>query len=687
MTAKPKVALSQDFLRTLARLPSSVHSKVLKWTVQFQTHPTALGINYENIKDALDPNLKSVRIDKDFRGIVFKPEREDLYVLLHVDHHDEAYRWASRRQLKVNPTTGSLQVVLVEEVTERVIAAPEESPEPEKPLFGHVSREDLLYFGVPEESLETVQAMLVGTDLGRYQNALGVAAYEALVLLAEGFSVEDVREDLDLRRAAKVDTTDFSASLETDESRAAFYVVEDEAELKAVLNAPLSQWRIFLHPKQRRLATSDANGPMRVLGGAGTGKSVLAMHRARWLAENRTPPGQKVLFTTFTRNLAADIQGNLESLCSAETLARIEVTNLDRWVKGYLTSKLYEHRIQYDLQGEALAAWNKALAVRDLALGLDESFYAAEWEQVVSANGIGTRDEYRAARRGGRGGVLPRKTRDSVWPVFEEFRAQLTARKLKMVDDAYRDAAALLSRETTPSPYAAIVVDETQDFGPMALRLLRQLVPAGKNDLFFVGDGHQRIYKRHRAAMSKCGIQIVGRSRKLNVNYRTTEEIRRVATALLDGYAIDDLDDGLDSSKGYTSLSHGPEPEIQLFDNLDRALEETVKKVRLWHEGEENALLTQCVIAPTTRIRDDIAARLTRDGLPIYPINANNRDTGDPSRIRLATMHRAKGLEFDHVTVLLDRAMWYPADSDETDRKLLYVSLTRAKREAHLLVY
>jgi superfamily I DNA/RNA helicase len=573
---------------------------------------------------------------------------------------------------------------LVEEITETITHSLSAT---ETPLFQSVAAEELLYFGVTEEALAAVQSVTSVSELAGLQPQIGVAAYEALVLLADGFTVDDVKQDLDLRRASKVNTEDFSASLETDESRSAFYIADNEDELKAVLNSPLAQWRIFLHPKQRRLATSDANGPMRVLGGAGTGKTVLAMHRAKWLAENRTEPGHKVLFTTFTRNLAADIAGNLESLCSSTTLAKIEVTNLDRWVKGYLSSKRYEHRIQYDISGEAEAAWNKAMAVRDSSLGLDEEFYKAEWEQVIGANGISTLDDYRTARRTGRKGILQRKTRDAIWPVFEEFRAQLTARKLKMVDDAYRDAAALLTSEPLTASYSAIVVDETQDFGPMALRLLRALIPSQKNDLFFVGDGHQRIYKRHRAAMSKCGIQIVGRSRKLNLNYRTTDEIRRVATALLDGYPIDDLDEGTDSSKGYTSLSHGPEPDLLQTDNPDRAVELAVQGVKAWRDNPENALLTQCVIVPKTNTRDDIAAALAREEIPTLVIDANNRDKGDPGPIRLATMHRAKGLEFDSVTVLATKTMLDSQEAEETDRKMLYVALTRAKREARLITF
>jgi hypothetical protein len=698
MTIRPKVALSQDFLLTISKLPPSIHTKVLKWTVQFQTHPTSAGINYEKINRAVDPHLRSVRIDQDYRGIVFQSAEDNVYILLHVDRHDEAYQWAARRQMKVHPVTGALQILVLEEVASPV--APSAStgaenggtadatppPHAVRP-FSAVAREDLLYFGVPAEAVQQVQGVAAVSELEALRAAIGVAAYEALSLLADGFSVADVREDLESRQVIPVDTSDIAASLDTDESRASFYIVENEEELTAVLNSPLSQWRVFLHPKQRRLATSDVTGAMRVLGGAGTGKTVLAMHRAKWLAENRTGPGQRVLFTTFTRNLAGDIEANLGTLCSRETMKKIEVVNLDRWVRGFLSGKLYEHRIQYDLGGEARAAWDKAMALRDTSLPLAPGFYEAEWEQVIAANGISTLDEYRAARRVGRGGALARNTRDAIWPVFEDFRRQLTARKLKMVDDAYRDAAALLAQEAASLSYSAIVVDETQDFGPMALRLLRQMVPAGQNDMFFVGDGHQRIYKRHRAAMSKCGINIVGRSRKLYLNYRTTDEIRRVATALLDGYPVDDLDDGQDTNKGYTSLSHGPLPDIRRTVNLDRGIETAIDGALTWRSESQVRILSQCLIVPNGKIRSDIANALSRKDAPIILIDADHRDKGDTDAIRLATMHRAKGLEFDRVTVLVSKSVLDGPNAEETDRKLLYVALTRAKREARIVAY
>ncbi len=181
------------------------------------------------------------------------------------------------------------------------------------------------------------------------------------------------------------------------------------------------------------------------------------------------------------------------------------------------------------------------------------------------------------ARRGGRGVLLSRAKRDAIWPVFEEYRAQLASRRLKEVDDAYRDAAQLIEKDKH-HPYSAIVVDATQDFGPQALRLLRTLIEPGKNDLFFVGDGHQRIYHRHKAAMSRSGIDIRGRARKLYINYRTTDEIRRQAVALLEDVAVDDLDDGTDDNARYKSLSHGPAPMLESCASRE-ALVERVKAI------------------------------------------------------------------------------------------------------------
>ncbi|OYT93520.1 MAG: hypothetical protein CFE43_01960 [Burkholderiales bacterium PBB3] len=705
MSLKPKVALSQDFLFQLAKLPSNVHSKVLKWAVIFQTDPKSPGINYEKIHAARDPNLKSVRIDQDWRGIVFKPESGDVYVLLYVDHHDAAYKWAERRKLAINPVTGAMQVVVVEQVlaVEQVtVQVPVFNVEADLPLLGgqpltpkasvyaNMADRDLMSLGVPQEWIERIRVVQSEEELDGLQDSLPVEAYEGLFLIAAGDTVEQVLNARETRVDRQVNTNDFAAALTTPESQSRFVVVDDDEAMLAIMNAPLAQWRIFLHPTQHKLAGGDRSGPVRVLGGAGTGKTVLAMHRAKWLAENRTPEGKKVLFTTFTKNLATDIEDNLKTLCSPKTMAKIEVRNLDAWVHGYMRSHKLEHKIVYDRSKDgALQAWQAAMASKDVSIDVPPNFYEQELEQVVLAQGVTTRDEYRAVRRTGRGVILSRAKRDAIWPVFEEYRGQLTSRKLKEVDDAYREISSLLEQEDTSGqqlPYSGIVIDETQDLGPQALKLLRAMIPRDSNDLFFVGDGHQRIYTRNRAAMSKCGIDIRGRSRKLYLNYRTTDEIRRAAVAVLEGCEIDDLDEGHDETRRYKSLSHGPAPLIVDASGMEEAVAIAIANVKKWRDEDPGERINStCVIASSQVVRDSLARQFSGAGYSTSVIDASQNLSADTNAIHFATMHRAKGLEFDRVIVVTPADYLGLPQETESQRKLIYVALTRAKRDSVLI--
>lgn len=691
MNATPRVALSQDFLLKLARLPAAVHGRVFKWALKFQQDPTANGINYETIKGARDSNLRSVRIDQDWRGIVFKPERGDLYILLHVDQHDAAYRWAEGRKLAVNPATGALQIMMLEEVVEpastahppaRAAATVAPATATATPLFARIDDSSLMQLGVPPELIPRVRNINDEAALDALQPALPVEAYEGLFLLAAGDGVSQILAQRETRVDRAIDTSDFTAALETPESQSRFVVVTSDAEMTAILNAPLSQWRVFLHPVQRKLAQGDRSGPVRILGGAGTGKTVVAMHRVRWLAKNRAAADNKVLFTTFTRNLALDVEQNLKSLFLEDpALSLVEVTNLDRWVHAYLRRRNYDHRIIYQRDE---GAWGRAMQLADSSLGLDDQFYADEWEQVITGQGVMTRDDYRRVSRVGRKSVLTRDKRDRAWPVFEEYRDQLRTRRLKYVEDAYCDAAALLKEDPAAPRYCGIVIDETQDFGAPALRLLRAMIKPATNDLFFVGDGHQRIYPKHRAVLGQCGIDIRGRARKLYLNYRTTDEIRKVAVALLEGREIDDLDGGSDENRRYKSLSHGPSPELQSARNNEEAVEIAVTTVTRWlAEADNTATPSICVMARTAAIRDQVARRLSSKGTKVTAIDADSADSSSTDSVRVSTMHRAKGLEFDRVVVLAPGLKG--ADEESDLPQLVYVSMTRAKAMAVLV--
>ncbi len=698
MSFKPKVALAQDFLMNLATLSQGVQGKVLKWALRFQSDPTSSSINYEPIIAARDKNLKSVRIDQDWRGIVFKPPAGDVYVLMYVDHHDAAYKWAEGRRIAVNPTTGALQVFAVESLVEPALTqvrkeavqfADEKSSSTEavvetKPtlIFSSLSDMELLSIGIPEELLVQVRSIQSEIELDALQAYLPVEAYEGLFLIAAGDSVTEVLVSRETRVDQHVDIEDYAAAIETAESQSRFVVVADEETMAAMLNSPLAQWRVFLHPTQRKLAQGDRSGPMRVLGGAGTGKTVLAMHRAKWLAEQLALTEEKVFFTTFTRNLAADIEENLKTLCTPSIMQKIEIKNLDAWVHGFLRRHKYEHKIIYNRrQDEAGEAWKCALTLQDTSLTFPLGFYEEELERIILAQGVTSRDEYRLAKRTGRGTVLTRGKRDAIWPVFEEYRAQLASRKLKEVDDAYRDAAALLNDK--PKPFSSIIVDETQDFGPQALRLLRAMVLNKPNDLFFAGDGHQRIYTRNRASMSACGIDIRGRARKLYLNYRTTEEIRLLAVAMLEGCEVDDLDEGSDEVKRYKSLSHGSAPKVLDFQHLENALSSLTPLLQAsLAEGR-----SVCVIVPSKYDVNAVHASLKDGKISTTILGPDARDQPDSKSVRIATMHRAKGLEFDEVVLLTPRNWGVLDSTTDNIQRLQYVALTRAKKVATVIRY
>ena len=697
MTLKLKVAISSDFFSAFSKLPQTQQGKVSKFISNFQQNPMSTGFNYEKIRNASDPNMRSVRIDQAYRGIVLKPDEGNVYMLLWVDHHDDAYDWATRHRCKINSVTGSIQVYETEAMDgiQDQLEVVADNSEPD--FFVELKDKELMRLGIPEDLIDLVHTVKNEKDLDKIEHRLPLEAYEGLFMYMAGSRYDEIINDREFS-SVTVDTNDFATALDTLDSQSRFVVVEDELELQAILNAPLDKWRVFLHPSQRKLSKGVKNGAVRVLGGAGTGKTVVAIHRAKWLAENVASNNKKVLFTTFTRNLATDIEENLKSICSPEQMEKIEVINLDRWVSQFLRKRDYE----YNLFSQDITQLREtAIDIAPSDLSLPESFYWEEWEKVIQPQSIETLDQYKRASRIGRGTSLKRADRIKIWRVFEEYRSLLNQNKIKEVDDAYRDATALLKHETTQLPYAAVVVDESQDMSTQAFNLLRQIIPEGANDLFVVGDGHQRIYGRNKVVLSHCGINIVGRSRKLRINYRTTEEIRKSAVALLAGFPVDDLDGDLDDNEGYKSLTHGDLPQIENFLNAEQQAEFLVEYLTKTKQKGEILLGDICIVARITRELETIEEALKNQGILFYRVQGNASEKSDDLHVRTATMHRVKGLEFASMIIVSvnegivplayavegkgDKVEERQADLEE--RALLYVAMTRATRQVLLISY
>lgn len=689
-----KVAISADFLKAFAAIPRDRQNAVMKFVSNFRKNPASPGSNYEKIRQASDPNMRSVRIDQNYRGIILKPDQGDVYCLLWVDRHDEAYEWAARHRAMIHPDLGSIQILETSLVSHEAVTQTDAAMA--AGIFSALKDRELVRLGVPQDALSLVRTIKDEDLLDQLQSHLPTEAFEALYLYAAGESYESLLMMQVLPdTAGPVDTDDFSSALERDVTRRSFYVVTDDEILNTLLNAPLELWRVFLHPSQRRLVERSWNGPVRVLGGAGTGKTVVAMHRARYLAARNERKGSKpILFTTFTRTLAEDIRENLAKICSADEMAAVEVTNLDKWAGDFLRKHGYQFRLLYD-ENQRRELWNEAMTRKPAEVDFPEPFFRAEFERVVVPQSCETADDYMRASRVGRGGQLNRPTRKLLWPVFEEYRLQLRRHNLREPEEAFRDAATLLNSQKLDLGIRSVIVDEAQDLSPAALQLIRSLLPVGENDLFIVGDAHQRIY-RNKASLSAVGINVRGRGRKLYVNYRTTDEIRRWAVAQLEGCSIDDLDDGMDSLRGYTSLSHGSVPEIYSSGATTEDEEKVLSAISaLAVSGVERRNI--CLVARTKTEVERYIQLLKNNNIPHRVLAQDSKDDRSMNGVRVSTMHRVKGLEFEAVVIAGYRGVEHYStlsahDEDAgvafdrlaNERCLLHVAATRAKR--HLIV-
>ncbi len=689
MDTSVKVALSSDFLTAFAKLPRTIQGKVTEFINKFKNNPASTGINYEKIENALDKKIYSVRIDDTYRGIVVREQGTGVYLLLWVDHHDEAYAWAMRKRCEVNPKTGAVQIFDAQVV------------KPELPslfggsLFGDINDEKLLALGVPNEQLNYVKSFSDKESFYKAANTIPPDAYEYLQWLVEGIPVDEVLEFAKDEQEAVKKATSLAAALEQPLTLKSFVVVEGEEELRRIMAEPLEKWRVFLHPTQRKIVNRNYAGPARVLGGAGTGKTVVAMHRAKFLAAKLTG-NEKILFTTFTANLAADIRENLKKICTVTELRRIDVIHLDAWVNNFFKEASFTAQIEYDKINDF---WEEAILLAGVDLPFEAGFYEEEWNRVVLAQEALSLEKYVKATRNGRGTRLDRKRRMLVWKVFEQYQTLMKEKQLRDINTAMYESTKLLGSSKNYPKYVHVIVDEGQDLSDNAFRLLRALAGEERpNDLFIVGDSHQRIY-RNRPVLSKCGINVRGRSNILKINYRTTEEIRKSAFALLKGIAFDDLDEGTDSGDRCQSLTHGEKPFVKNFRDANRELDFVVNEIKKLQSAGVS-LSNICVVARTRKLAEDYIAQFTKAGIRSYAIKRNKKDDRSLDGLRVATMHRVKGLEFQYVFIVAVNNGIVPlksainktdavseAETMSAEKCLLYVALTRAQKGVYVTSY
>lgn len=671
--------IADTFTDSLARLESDEQKAVKTTAFDLQMNPAHPSMQFHKLDKARDPNFWSIRVSCDIRLIVHKTSASLL--LCYVDHHDAAYQWAERRKLETHPTTGAAQLVEVRE-TVREIVIPTyvevEQPAPPKPLlFIGLTDKELLSFGIPPEWLPDVRQADEESVLDLAEHLPSEAA-EALLEIATGG-----RPLVAPVVGAGGDPFDHP-----DASRR-FRVMNNVDELGRALDAPWEKWTIFLHPAQREWVEHDYSGPARVSGSAGTGKTVVALHRAVFLA--RANPDARVLLTTFSDALANSLRGQLRRLISNEPRIgeRLEVQALDA-----IGRRLYE--AHFGTPQVASCAIIEALLAEAGAqvdgLKFSPRFLMTEWEQVVDAWQLETWDAYRDVQRLGRKTRLPERQREVLWSVFSHVRTQLTARGLVTQPEIYGRLASGLATGTH-APFEHVVVDEAQDVSVAQLRFLAALGADRPNCLFFAGDLGQRIFQQP-FSWKALGVDIRGRSRTLRVNYRTSHQIRRQADRLL-GPELSDVDGNTEERGGTISVFNGPPPTIRVLDSNDGE----IAAVGAWLTERKAEGLLAHEMGVFVRSAAELGRARAAAQLAGLEARVLDDDVETASgRVSLCTMHLAKGLEFravvvmacdDEVIPLQERIETVTDDADleeiyNTERHLLYVACTRARD--HLLV-
>ncbi|MBX3648985.1 MAG: DEAD/DEAH box helicase [Rhodocyclaceae bacterium] len=683
--------IADTFTTALAKLTRDEQKAVKTSAFDLQTNPTNPGLQLHRIDASKDENFWSVRVNRDIRIIVHKTAQS--FLLAYVDHHDDAYKWAERRRIEAHPKTGAIQIVEVRERVEElpVYVRPHQEPLDiahlgELPLptsktknkaapapvlpFVSLGHDDLLSVGIPEDWIVDVAAATEDAFLDIATHLPAEAAEALLEYVSSGI----------LKKPAPVTVADPFAH---PDALRRFRVVENVEELEQALSYPWDRWIVFLHPSQRDLVEKDFAGPARVAGSAGTGKTVVALHRARRLARD---PAARVLLTTFSDPLAFALERKLQILAAdkIEVVPRITVASFEGAAR-----ELYQLAFggKPPLANDDIIESLLTKAAAQVGANVTERFLFSEWTHVVDAWQIKSADQYAAVPRLGRKNRMGAKQRDRLWPVFDAVLKELATRGFETRASMFEALRQHYDLQPT-KPFTHVVVDEAQDLGVPELKFLRVIAPDSNNTLFFAGDLGQRIFQQP-FSWKHLGIDVQGRSVTLKVNYRTSHQIREAADRLFSG-PISDVDGRQEDRRGTVSVFNGPVPVIALHDSQDAEIAAVAKFI-------EEALAdgTQPEeIGVFVRTRNELArARAAIEASGRTAAEITPRKEGAISAVRIGIMHLAKGLEFKVVAVMacdedivpLQERIENVADEVDlddvyaTERQLFYVACTRAR--------
>jgi len=662
--------IADRFLDSVAELPSIDKGRVFDFMLRFRDNPAHPAISLERIDSARSAGVWSGRITQALRAILYRDG--DAWVAVHAGRHDPAYKWAERHDIGRHEATGELQIVELP-----IAPAPTPLPTPstttppqlQLALFAERSDDYLSSLGVPSTWLPVVREIRTEDELLSVVGKLPQEVADRLVRLAMG---ELVTPPVPIPAAAPILAG----------AQQSLLVEPDLLTLEAALKAPLDRWIGFLHPTQRALVQATPKGPVKVTGSAGTGKTTVALHRARHLAR----AGHHVLVATFVTTLAHNLLRQLRVLCSADELARITVSTVH--ARALAICQDVDALVKPASDSDVRAALERARLT--LAPEIDPRFLRNEYDNVVAPQGLGTWAEYRVARRTGRGKALSVTERKILWAVFERAMTELEGKRRLDWTGLCRFALRAIEEGRVKPTFDAVLVDEIQDLRPIELRFLRALAGKAPERLALYGDAGQRLYAGG-LTLSALGIDVRGRSHVLRLNYRTTEQIRRAADRVLEATAVssDDMDGGT-VARTARSLHSGPAPALEGFDLADAERDGAVRIVRTWLDAGIEAAAIGLFARTNSRVTA-LEKALEGAGLAVHLLS--DEEAQAQSGVRIGTMHRAKGLEFKAVLVHDASASTLPSsgalaacddpqDRDDLiarERSLLYVAMTRAR--------
>lgn len=682
-----KLFLYDKLWDKFTELPRNIQKKVVDFQKKFRENSKSSGIHLEPISTFKDKSLRSARIDQTYRAIVKVPESGDIYYLLWVDHHDKAYDWATNKLFQWNEATQAMQMFTAPDVT--LEQQEKNTIETAEPFFTKIGNEKLVQIGVPEILLPSIAKIDTLDDLEKVEQFIPTDVFENLFYLLDGADVDRLIYEIE---EGKVKEAELEAKVASINNQRSFIELTDDTLFNEILSGSLSKWKYYLHPSQRKVVNGNFKGSVKVTGGAGTGKTVAALHRLKVIAEANTLD-EKILFTTYTTTLTENLSVLIQGLNIPTT--NVTVLNIDMVVRNLMKDyniaggyKIFE----LDPVINPSEIWDE-LTSSELTKFSPE-FLETEFTDVIVYNDIHTLAEYIRTSRKGRGKPISRRQRTEIWKYVEKFKTYKSDKNLFYKDEIYNLLHGYL-KEKNIAPYDYCIVDELQDFSNVELRLIRSLVTEKPNDLFMVGDPMQRIYERN-INFSRIGINVRGmRSRRLRINYRTTEEIKRLALSVVQDSNYDNFDGEEEEKAGYVSLFHGLKPSYTVFKSQNEEIDYILENINKLIEGGYQ----YGDIAICARTRDtvkDYRNVLHKNSIPYTDTATKNSNSGF---ISLLTFHRVKGLEFKVVFLVDVNDRTFPKlpinynDMDEewkknrikSEKSLFYVAVSRAIENVFIL--